>query len=118
MNDESILTSIKLALGITEEDTAFDPQIIMFINSVFPSLLQLGVGPEGGYAIKDNSNIWSEFINDDLKLENVKTYIYLKVKLIFDPPASSSTIDVIERIIKEIEWRLTLKEEEGTTNVE
>ena len=115
---ESILTSIKKLLGITEEYEHFDPDIIMHINSAFSVLTQLGVGPKEGFRIEDESTTWSEFLNDDPRLEFVKTYIHLKVKLVFDPPLSSAVIESINRQISELEWRInvsvdTPEEQEG-----
>lgn len=103
---ESILTSIKKLLGITEEYDQFDPDIIMHINSVFMILTQLGIGPAEGFSIEDDTSIWSDFIKDANKIEAVKSYIYLKVKLLFDPPLSSAVIDSTNRLINELEWRL------------
>lgn len=106
---ESILTSIKKLLGITEEYEHFDSDIIMHINSVFMVLNQLGVGPENGFSIKDKYQTWSEFINaDDPRFEAVKSYMHLKVKLLFDPPASSIVAESINRMIAEYEWRLNV----------
>ena len=100
---ESILTSIKKLLGITEEYDQFDPDIIMHINSVFMILTQLGVGPAEGFSIEDDTAVWTDFIQDVKKLESVKTYIYLKVKLVFDPPLSSAVIESMNRLINELE---------------
>ena len=108
---ESILTSIKKLLGITEEYDQFDPDIIMHINSVFMILTQLGVGPAEGFSIEDDTSVWSDFIQDIKKLESVKTYIYLKVKLAFDPPLSSPVIESMNRLINELEWRLNVAAE-------
>lgn len=108
---ESILTSIKKLLGITEEYDQFDPDIIMHINSVFMILTQLGVGPAEGFSIEDDTAVWTDFIQDVKKLESVKTYIYLKVKLLFDPPLSSAVIDSTNRLINELEWRLNVAAE-------
>ena len=108
---ESILTSIKKLLGITEEYDQFDPDIIMHINSVFMILTQLGVGPAEGFSIEDDTSVWSDFIQDIKKLESVKTYIYLKVKLAFDPPLSSAVIESMNRLINELEWRLNVAAE-------
>ena len=108
---ESILTSIKKLLGITEEYDQFDPDIIMHINSVFMILTQLGVGPAEGFSIEDDTAVWTDFIQDIKKLESVKTYIYLKVKLLFDPPLSSAVIDSTNRLINELEWRLNVAAE-------
>ena len=102
----SILTSIKKLLGISEEYTQFDEDIIMHINTVFLNLTQLGVGPEEGFVIEDDVASWEDFINDNAQLQAVKTYVYLKVKLLFDPPLSSSVIESMNRMIAELEWRL------------
>lgn len=103
---ESILTSVKKVLGITEDYTHFDEDLIMHINSVFMILTQIGVGPEEGYRIEDDTNTWDEFTDDDVTLEAIKSYVPLKVKLLFDPSASSSVTESINRMISEFEWRL------------
>lgn len=103
---ESILTSIKKLLGITAEYTHFDTDLIVHINSVLMVLNQLGVGPEEGFFIEDESSSWIDFLGDNTKIELVKTYVYLKVKLLFDPPLSSAAIDSTNRLISEFEWRL------------
>lgn len=105
---DSILTSIKKLLGIEEEYTQFDSDIIMHINTVFLNLTQLGVGPAEGFLIEDDSATWDDFIGDSNRLQAVKTYVYLKVKLLFDPPLSSSVTESINRIISELEWRLNV----------
>ena len=105
---ESILTSIKKLLGIEEEYTQFDADIIMHINTVFLNLTQLGVGPSEGFLIEDGSAIWEDFIGDGSQLQAVKTYMYLKVKLLFDPPLSSSVTESMNRMIAELEWRLNV----------
>lgn len=110
---ESILTSIKKLLGITEEDTNFDQDLIMHINSVFMILTQLGVGPSKGFSIKDENDVWSDFIPEQSSLEAVKTYVYMKVRLMFDPPLSSAVADAINRNISELEWRLNVGAENG-----
>ena len=104
--ETSILTSIKKLLGIAEDYTEFDEDIITHINSVFLNLTQLGVGPEEGFMIEDDTAVWEDFINDSIQLQAVKTYVYLKVKLLFDPPLSSSVTESINRMIAELEWRL------------
>lgn len=111
---DSILTSIKKLLGPEEVYEQFDTDIIMHINSAFSTLTQLGVGPEEGFVIKDKTAIWTDFIQDDKRLEFVKTYIYLKVKLVFDPPLSSSVLDAMNRQINELEWRLNVAVDSGT----
>ena len=108
---ESILTSIKKLLGMTEDYTAYDDQIIIHVNSVFMILTQLGIGPEDGFTIKDKEAIWNDFVSDETKLELVKSYVYLKVKLLFDPPSNSSVMESINRQINEFEWRLNVKAE-------
>lgn len=109
--DDSILTSIKKLLGITEEYTNFDTDIIIHINSVFMILNQLGVGPSKCFRIEDKYTTWDEYITEDDDLDAVKTYVYLKVKLMFDPPLNSSLMDSFERQIKELEWRLNVEVE-------
>lgn len=107
--EESILISIKKLLGISEEYTQFDDDIIMHINTVFLNLNQLGVGPKAGFFIEDDSAEWAEFIGDNnAQLQAVKSYIYLKVKLLFDPPLSSSVIESMNRMIAELEFRLNV----------
>lgn len=108
--EESILTSIKLLLGATEEYTAFDQQIIMHINSVFTILHQLGVGTEDEFKITGKEETWSDFI-DEAELECVKEYIFCKVKLIFDPPANSFVVEQYNKRIDELEWRMNVKED-------
>lgn len=106
---ESILTSIKKMLGITEECTDFDPDIIMAINSVFVILNQIGVGPDEIFYIEDIVAIWDDFIDDNDKLCNlVKSYMYLKVKMLFDPQANATVTNSMEGLIKEFEWRLNV----------
>ena len=109
---ESILTSIKKLLGIDEEYEHFDPDIIMHINSVFMILNQLGVGPSEGFSIQDSKSVWSDFMPPGSNLEAVKTYMHLKVKLLFDPPSSSAVMDAINRTIAELEWRLNVASDE------
>ena len=108
---ESILTSIKKMLGIDEEYTHFDADIIMHINSVLMTLTQLGVGPSEGFAIEDDTSTWIDFIPQitTAQLHAVKSYIYMKVKLMFDPPLSSSVIESMNRQIAELEWRLNVE---------
>lgn len=105
--EESILTSIKKMLGISSEDESFDTDIIIHINSVFMILRQMGVGPLlGDFTITNDTAIWSDYLEDKTDLESVKTYIYLKVKMVFDPPVNSSIIEAYNNLIHEYEWRL------------
>lgn len=108
---DSILTSIKKMLGITEDYTHFDTDIVIHINSVFSILTQLGVGPPEGFYIQDKTTIWYEYISDPNKIEMVKSYMYLKVRLLFDPPSSSSVIEAFNKQISEFEWRLNVAAE-------
>lgn len=112
METESILTSIKKLLGIEGEYTQFDADLVMHINGVLSILTQLGVGPPAGFSITGAEEKWSDFITErpnDFSL--VKTYVHLKVKLMFDPPLSSAVIDSINRQISEFEWRLNVSAE-------
>lgn len=104
---ESILTSIKKLLGIDENYTHFDADIVMHINSVFSILTQMGVGPANGFSISGKDETWSAFITDKPNIFSlVKSYVYMKVRLLFDPPLSSAAIESINRQISEFEWRL------------
>lgn len=112
---DSILTSVKKLLGIAEEYNHFDPDIIMHINSVFMILTQLGVGPSEGFSIEDDIPVWTDFVSNTATLEAVKSYVYVKVKLLFDPPLSSAVIEATERMAKELEWRINVAAETPKT---
>ena len=103
---ESILTSVKKLLGIDEAYNHFDSDLIMYINSVFSILTQMGVGPANGFSITGNSEKWTDFTDEPDKFSFVKSYMHLKVKLLFDPPLGSAVIESINRQISEFEWRL------------
>lgn len=105
---DSILTSIKKLLGITEDYEHFDQDITIHINSAFSVLTQLGVGPERGFTIQDASSEWSEFVSDTNKIELIKTYVFLRVKLVFDPPQSNAVLESYNRQISELEWRINV----------
>lgn len=105
---ESILTSIKKLLGIDENYDIFDPDLIFHINSVLMILTQMGVGPANGFLIEGEDAEWSDFIDDSTEIEAVKSYVYMKVKLIFDPPQSSAVIESMKQLINELEWRLNV----------
>lgn len=105
---DSILNSVKKLLGIAEEYDAFDTDIIIHINSVFMILTQLGVGPANGFSIYDSSSAWSDFIPEGELMEAVKSYMGLKVRLMFDPPTSSSVMQATANMISELEWRLNV----------
>lgn len=104
--DESILTTIKELLGSNESYIQFDSEITRAINTVFSELTQMGVGPETGFFIIDKIAVWTDFIQDMSKFEMIKSYVHLKVKLLFDPPSSSILIDNINKQIARLEWRL------------
>ena len=104
---DSILVSIKKMLGIVSDYKHFDQDIVMSINSVFYTLSQILNGPSSGFTIKGNTEKWSDFFTEQ-HIESVKTYTFLKVKLIFDPPLTSSVLDSMERQISELEWRLSV----------
>ena len=111
---ESILKSIKKLLGPGEEDTNFDIDIIIYINAALMRLNQLGIGPSKGYSIKDESSNWSDLLGTRKDLDAVKTYIYLKVRLVFDPPQSGFLVDAIKDQIIELESTLNIQAEGGT----
>lgn len=114
---DSILTSVKKMLGIEADYDHFDPDILMAINSVFTILAQIGVGPDDGFVITNDSATWDDFFGaDEKKIELVKSYIYLKTKLIFDPPTTGVLHEAMERQIKEFEWRLNVAGEDYELN--
>ena len=115
---ESILTSIKKLLGIAEDYEHFDTDLIIHINSVFSILTQLGVGPSEGFFITDKYAVWDDFLAENTKIELAKTYVYLKVKMIFDPPQSSAVIDAMNRTIGELEWRINVSVDPGESTSE
>lgn len=109
--DDSILTSVKKAIGVMKEYTEFDSSIIEDINSVFFTLNQLGVGPKEGFAITGVAENWSDYISDPVKLQAVRAYMRIRVQLLFDPPANSFTVTSMENQAKEYEWRLNAQVE-------
>jgi hypothetical protein len=113
---ESILNSTKKILGIDSSYTAFDQDIIMHINSTFATLNQLGVGPVEGFMISNSTPVWNDILDSDLRLNSVKSYVYLRVRLLFDPPSTSYAMSAIQDQITELGWRIsTYREEEGWT---
>lgn len=112
----SILTSIKKLLGISEEYEHFDTDLIMHINSVFTILTQMGVGPSDGFSIDDKYAVWNDFIPEGSSIKAVKSYMYLKVKLLFDPPLSSAVMESTNRMISELEWRLNVAADKAQSN--
>lgn len=114
---ESILSSIKKNLGLHEEDTSFDDDLVMHINTVFGILFQMGVGPKDNpFLITGADETWDQFLNDNFKIIYVKSYVEKKVKMLFDPPVSSAVIESMKMVIAELEWRLY--SEENYHNIE
>jgi hypothetical protein len=111
----SILDSTKKNLGLDPSYTAFDSDVTMHINAVFSTLNQLGIGPEDGFMIDDNTPTWVDFIGDNPRLNFVKTYVYLRVRLLFDPPTTSYLIQAMKDQVLETEWRLTVLADELKT---
>lgn len=110
----SILKDIKKLFGLQESDTSFDTDLIIDINSVFTILKQLGVGPEAGFKITGVEEIWEDFLLEGEQLELVKTYVYLRVKLMFDiSTMTSPLIEVVKSQISEYEWRLNADSDPG-----
>lgn len=107
----SVLTSVKKTLNIAEDDTAFDPELVLHINSIFSVLNDLGVGPVEGYEIVDKEDTWESFLGVDPRLNKVKTYMYLRVRLLFDPPTTSYLIEATEKQVQELEWRINVQRE-------
>lgn len=108
---ESILTSIKKLLGIAEEHEQFDVDIMMHINSVLVILNQLSVGPPEGFLLEDKDTTWDEFVFDQTNIEFIKSYVYLKVRLLFDPPSSAAAIESMTKLTNELEWRINVAAE-------
>lgn len=111
MIEDSILETIKKQLGIDFAFKNFDPDIILTINSALNTLTQIGVGPKYGFMIHGPDDTWSSYLKENILLEQVKTYIFLKVKLVFDPPTSSVVMECYKNMINELEWRLNVQED-------
>lgn len=110
--ETSILISTKKVLGLADTYTVWDLDIITHINTAFSTLTQLGIGPVGGFVIEDKIPVWADFIGTDKQLNSVKTYVFLKVRQLFDPPQTSYLISAMEKQIQELEWRLNTHREE------
>jgi len=110
--EQSILKSTKKVLGVGPDDVSFDLDIITYINSAFSTLTDLGVGPVGGFAIEAEEAVWADFLaNDLIKLSKVKTCVFLRAKLLFDPPTSAFLLDAAKEQLREQEWRLNTNRE-------
>lgn len=112
---DSILDTTKKAIGIGADYDVFDPDIIMHINGVFSTLNQLGIGPVEGFAISGAEEKWDAFLGDDPRFNNVRTYVFLKVRYVFDPPNNSFTLNAMKEQIQEHEWRLSVLRENNLT---
>lgn len=109
---QSILDSTKKILGLEADNTAFDVDILMHINSVFSVLNQIGIGPDEGFAVEDSSAMWEDFLGTDPRLNDAKIYTYLRVRVLFDPPTGSyHLVNSMNAQITELEWRLNVKRE-------
>lgn len=110
--ENSILTSTKKILGISENDSGFDQDILVHINSVFSTLNQLGIGPVEGFMIEDTTPTWDAFLDGDPRLNSARSYMYLAVRMLFDPPQTSYLIDAMNKQKLEFEVRLNTYREE------
>lgn len=108
---DSILTSVKKLMGLPAEYDVFDTDIILHTNSVFSTLTQLGIGPDEGFMIEDATPTWDTFLGDDKRLNAVKTYLCLRVRMLFDPPNTAYLVAAMEEQIRELEWRLNVQRE-------
>lgn len=113
---QSILTSTKKLLGIDESLEVFDLDILIHINSVFSDLHQLGVGPEDPFSIEDEVDTWGMFIGDSQMINSVKSYVYLRVRLLFDPPQTGPTAAAMEKQAEQLAWRLMVASESEKSN--
>lgn len=109
---DSILNLTKKNLGLSKDYDAFDSDIIVHINSVFNKLHQLGVGPLDGYAIESDQETWTDYLNGDKRINLIKTYTYLQVRIWFDPPQTSFHLESMKQQIQEMEWRINYQREE------
>lgn len=108
---DSILDSVKKVLNLAPDYAAFDQDVIMHINAVFSDLQLLGVGPEAGFAITDSSTLWSAFLGGDPRLNLVKSYMFLRVRMLFDPPTLGYMITAMEKQIEEFAWKINVQRE-------
>ncbi len=108
----SILDSTKKALGLPSDYDVFDPDLIMFINGTFSTLTQLGVGPAQGFSIDDQNATWADFIGTDARMNFVKNFMFIKVRLLFDPPGTSFAIAAFEKQADELAWRINVQRED------
>ena len=110
-NTDSILVSIKKMLGLDDDYTPFDTDVLIHINAAFMTLCQMGIGPKEGFTVTDDSQIWDDFLTNKVMLGGVKTWVYLQVKMLFDPPANSFVMDAYKTQAEQILWRLNVQAE-------
>ena len=108
---DSILVSIKKMLGLDNDYTPFDADVLIHINAAFMTLCQMGIGPKEGFAVTDDSQTWNDFLTNKVMLGGVKTWVYLQVKMLFDPPANSFVMDAYKTQAEQILWRLNVQAE-------
>lgn len=111
---DSILLNIKKLVGIAPDDHSFDLDVLIAINTAFANLRQLGVGPSSGFAVSGDTETWTDFVSDFPRLNAVKTYVHLKVRLYFDPPTNSALIESTNKMLDELEFRLIAAVDPGT----
>lgn len=109
---DSILTSTKKILGFEEDDSGYDLDILTHINTAFDTLEQLGIGPDGGFSIENSDPTWDEYLQGDPRLNSVRTYVFLRVRFLFDPPTTSFHLQAMQDQIKQFEWRLNVRRED------
>lgn len=109
---DSILTSVKQALNILPTDSSFDQDVIMFVNGAFSDLNQLGVGPDSGFMIEGADETWDAFLGNDPRLNNIKTYIYLATRMLFDPPTTGYLVTAMKEQLQEHAWRINVRRED------
>lgn len=112
--EQKILASVKKVLGLDSTDTSFDLDILTHINSSFSTLHDLGLGPDDGFMIEDDTPVWADYGETDQVINRVKTYVYLKTRVVFDPPTTSYAITAAKEQIEELEWRLNREREESS----
>jgi hypothetical protein len=108
---ESILDSVKRSCDVAVEDTSFDGLLVLHTNAILAVLNDLGIGPVDGFSIEDNTATWDSFIGTDKRLNNIQTYVGLRVRQLFDPPTLSFVIEAMERQIEELGWRISVRRE-------
>lgn len=109
--NEKILVTLKRMLGLESDQNAFDTEITLIANGIFHDLYQMGVGTEEPFSIETGNETWNDFLENKTDLESVKPYVYLKIRVVFDPPTSATVMEAINKRISEFEWRMYAQEE-------